>query len=76
MKMDDAPLAAAFSPTERTVVSVLTATPLSPSLLALVDACAEEGIVLHCGRAIERDAVLVLQWGHDNASTRAAVRRF
>jgi glutathione synthase/RimK-type ligase-like ATP-grasp enzyme len=75
MKIADAPLAA-LSQTERTVVSVLTATPLSPSLLALVDACAEEGIVLHCGRAIERDAVLVLQWGHDNAGTRSAVRRF
>jgi len=76
MKMDDVSTLRAGSPTERPVVSVLTATPLSPSLLALVDACAEEGIVLHCGRAIERDAVLVLQWGHDNAGTRAAVRRF
>jgi len=76
MKMDDAPITRVGSPTERTVVSILTATPLSPSLLALVDACAEEGIVLHCGRAIERDAVLVLQWGQDNAGTRAAVRKF
>jgi len=76
MKIDDAPVAATCSAAQRAVVSVLTSTPLSPTLLALVDACAEHGIMLRCGRAIERDAVLVLQWGHDNAGIRAAVRRF
>src|SRR5215831_17362216 len=76
MKFDDAPVAAACSAAARVAVSVLTSTPLSPTLLALVDACAEHGVMLRCGRAIERDAVLVLQWGHDNADIRGAVRRF
>jgi glutathione synthase/RimK-type ligase-like ATP-grasp enzyme len=58
------------------VVSVLTTRPFHPAMRALIDACAEHAIDLRCGRSIDPQAVLVMQWSHHQASIRSTARSF
>jgi glutathione synthase/RimK-type ligase-like ATP-grasp enzyme len=61
---------------ERPTISVLTARPLHPSVLALTDACAELGAIVRAGGTLDHRAAVVFQWSYNRLRVLAAIRRY